>query len=1052
MPIDEQRDILTKMLLVACDQSYQPGPGSNTPPVSGIEVRVGDSLRPYLDNGTSVDRDSKYQMPVQWYDLRLSDGTQFTSWRVEQRFDDRYSGFGATVYSRDAGDGKRDYIVALQGTRGQNIQDWSGNLIYGWDKWTADTEGANGPDLTAFLVSIGDIHQIHFTGQSLGGALAQYAAYDFVDSVLTSQPDIRSRTTLTTFNGLGAVEALTQRANDPSRNGFNPDLLVGVDTAHFVTDNDLVNRFGTGNLNGSGHEYLLRTVATNDDGSPVTRPNGTFVKVSPIPDAHRIETGFYYTFNQAARDHANRMPLDFTQAIAQPIQHLQIAGIANAGTAIAWLSNKDGVNLTKAESWARLVAAILAGMAYGPKEQAAALLRAMSLQVGESWESEQREYLFRGLLGEWAPSFLTTFAKSQSGTSLQEGALIVAAFLESANTLATRQNGGADAVNIGPQVSNLIEQMLATVPPGIGNFDLKTAEREAQIMLSGAPGANELYVRFALKMSWAMFQLIPSIRDSAGVATAQLLLEITKVFINDPKGLLIALAQFSSDAIRDVSGGAIDPEATAQLIAKNLTMLSDEALSAAQEAAHAVNAGVEDVERFYDEIVEYTSQGIERVVNSVANGYSELVLKRDDAFEWGVDTSRSTLIALAEGFKNVSRGVTALVTRNAVVAAESASQAIIVTLGTGISPYGAPGQSGAATVDPDLSESAVLLERSGASFTLYLPFNAGPGGQKVLLRASGPNEVTLRLMARTEVPNDNGTFTVTIPEGSRQLALAFSQHGDIDDDSTLEIRAQLINASGNPTHAEHVEFTLTLDGESEVAIADAPGQTSLTILGDQRTREFIDVVDATGGPVGQGYVPYVPTGDFERHFWTSLGYTPLENWINWEITDAAYAIESVVLDQETGITTISFRATSYTVLHNTLDDLGNLITEPTPDPDKGERLYGSTGADLIDAHGGRDIVFAKAGNDTVYAGSGNDFVEAGPGDDWVDGGSGDDYLYGNEGNDRLIGGAGIDFLSGDISEAYILNRGFVSDSSTQLTGDDVLEGGLSPMDMLIGGG
>jgi len=1051
MPITQQRDILTKILLVACDQSYQPGPGSNAPPANGTVIRVGDPLQPYPDNDATIDGGFNNQMPAQWYDLQLADGTRFTDWRVEQRFDDRYSGFGATVYSRVAGDGKRDYIVALQGTRGPNIQDWSGNLIYGWDKWTADTQGANGPDLMVFLLSIGDIRNIHFTGQSLGGALAQYAAYDFIDNVSAAQPDIRSRTTLTTFNGLGGVEALTQHASDPNRNGFNANLLSGVDTAHFVTDNDLVNRFGMGNLNGAGKEYVLRTVSTNDDGSPVTRSNGTFVKVTPIPAAHRIETGFYYTFNAAARNRANRMPLDFTQAVAQPIQHLQIAGFANAGTAIAWASNKDGVNLTTAESWARLVAAVLAGTAYGPRDQAAAMLRIVSQHIGASMGSELSEYATRSL-GEWAPGLLSTFSQTPSGASLQEGALIAAAIIESANLLAARASGASEAVNLEPQIASLIEQMLTTVPAGTGNFDLKTAESEARIILSGAAGANELHVRFVLKMAWAAYTFLPSVGVSVVSATAQHLNEIAKLYINDPKGFVVALAQFTATSVRDASGGAVDPEAGMQRVAMALTQLSAVVLVEARNAARAAMAGAAEAQRFYDDMVGYASDGIERVVNAVANGYSELIVKRNDAFEWGANTSRSLLTALAEWFKSAARGVTALVTKDAVRAAQSAGQTLIVAPGTGPNPFGVLGQSGSVAVNPDGAASAVLVERAGTVFTLYLPFDAGPGGQKVLLKVSGPNVATLRLLVGTEVPNVNGTFTVTVPEGTRQLILAFTQQSDLDSDSVLELKAQFVDANGNPTHEEHLEATLTLDGEAEVEIAEAPGPTSVTVLGDRHYQEFTDVVDATGGPAGTGFIPEVPRGPFEAHDWTSPGFAPAADWVNLEITDSTYQIEGSDFDPDTGITTTYYTVTEYTVLHNSLDELGNVVTDDAPQPDQPDSLFGSAGADLIEARGGDDNVEAKAGDDAVYAGTGNDDVDAGAGNDWVEGEGEDDYLYGDAGNDRLIGGAGIDFLSGDVSRNYVVNRGFAPDASTQLAGEDVLEGGLSAIDMLIGGG
>ncbi|MBL8413089.1 MAG: hypothetical protein JNM42_01470 [Propionivibrio sp.] len=81
-------------LLVACDQSYKTT-------VKG--VAPDDFLNYYLDteNGDPYSD----QMPSSWF-ADLSD------WRVDRRFDDPDTGFGATVYSKPVTGqpGKFDYI------------------------------------------------------------------------------------------------------------------------------------------------------------------------------------------------------------------------------------------------------------------------------------------------------------------------------------------------------------------------------------------------------------------------------------------------------------------------------------------------------------------------------------------------------------------------------------------------------------------------------------------------------------------------------------------------------------------------------------------------------------------------------------------------------------------------------------------------------------------------------------------------------------------------------------------------------------------------------
>lgn len=253
--IDTTRSDLCKVLLVACDLSYSGGDARGQP---------GQPLAPFADSGPPDHGNA--DMPISWSPL-------LGGWEVLRRVDIPETGFGYTVFNKADSDGKISYIVAMQGTRGPNYQDWSGNLIYGWDKWGGPA--GQGVALIESLVELTtqeNAGSIHFTGQSLGGALAEYALYDFArarnaanlaDS--TKAAFDPTKVTLTTFNGLGSIEALQK---DPVRNfNANASIVSAVDTTHFWITNDIVHRLGGGHLNGAENEYELKFYKTDAAGN-----------------------------------------------------------------------------------------------------------------------------------------------------------------------------------------------------------------------------------------------------------------------------------------------------------------------------------------------------------------------------------------------------------------------------------------------------------------------------------------------------------------------------------------------------------------------------------------------------------------------------------------------------------------------------------------------------------------------------------------------------------------------------------------------------------------
>jgi Ca2+-binding RTX toxin-like protein/pimeloyl-ACP methyl ester carboxylesterase len=164
-------------------------------------------------------------------------------------------GFQANVY-QNANTG--EVIVAFTGT--EDVVDAFANSNLGTDQWNNNREAV----LSA--VESLDSDKVTFTGHSLGGALAQYAAYDFLD------PDRGNGdvdVTLATFDGLGGLDGMQQLVDDRPNETFDPTRLDNIDAAHFVDNKDIVSLLGEGHLGGE--------VIAHDFGS-----------TDPL-DAHRIQ-------------------------------------------------------------------------------------------------------------------------------------------------------------------------------------------------------------------------------------------------------------------------------------------------------------------------------------------------------------------------------------------------------------------------------------------------------------------------------------------------------------------------------------------------------------------------------------------------------------------------------------------------------------------------------------------------------------------------------------------------------------------------------------------
>ncbi|MBH0204739.1 MAG: hypothetical protein HP498_02770, partial [Nitrospira sp.] len=380
---------------------------------------------------------------------------------------DSSTGFGVIVYKKDgATPAETEIIVALRGTDGLNSQDWVANSQYlGWNQWNSLNGRARVFNLIDSLRSDpstpGTAFEgtIHFTGQSLGGGLAQYAAYEYVQSHQGLTDFSKANITLTTFNAFGGVLGLEQNAG-----GYQSSVLANIGSnAHFYAEGDLISRIGS--LNGVGHTggiaYMVNAHATEidpDTGEPF---------LLGLIDAHRIDTGFYPFLLPG---------VEFEAAEARPIEYLPMQHVQELAALYGRVLNDQDVS--PLESGPRLVAGVIAGLTLGRPEETNALVQAVftNLHAAGKLGDEWYGFLQRYDWGEIARGpFLLVPGAGLYGLSL------LAAVLSDA--LEVQVDRHVQLYNI---IREWVSDAVPTVSQGVSPEDRRV---QAEMMLSLVPGA-----------------------------------------------------------------------------------------------------------------------------------------------------------------------------------------------------------------------------------------------------------------------------------------------------------------------------------------------------------------------------------------------------------------------------------------------------------------------------------------------------------------------------------------------------------------------------------
>ncbi len=140
---------------------------------------------------------------------------------------------GVTAYAMKNGDG--DVVIAFRGTNdGADVV--SDVTRLGYDQWEQIRSQVND------YLDTNWTGEVTFAGHSLGGALAQYAAYETAGR----EPGRKGDMNLYSYNGLGGRNGL--EANEPG--GYDAARLVGVNAEHYYNPEDIFPRMGGEHVGG----------------------------------------------------------------------------------------------------------------------------------------------------------------------------------------------------------------------------------------------------------------------------------------------------------------------------------------------------------------------------------------------------------------------------------------------------------------------------------------------------------------------------------------------------------------------------------------------------------------------------------------------------------------------------------------------------------------------------------------------------------------------------------------------------------------------------------
>ncbi|MBC7837923.1 MAG: putative Ig domain-containing protein [Nitrospiraceae bacterium] len=934
------------------------------------------------------------------------------------------TGFKAIAYEKNSPGSPKEVILAFGGTDGPNPTDWVTNTQHlGWNQWNENRD-----QIFEYLNSLSPDTKIAFSGQSLGGTLAQYAAYEWIQSKTADPTFDKSRINLITFNALGGYLGLTSHLGP-----YQASVLSGLgQAAHYVITGDLVSRLGGDPVAGIGHVggqvYLLDYRTVNPD-------MGELVKLDLI-EGHRIETGFYAGLHAL---NAFTVAQNLFSTTTPQQWYLPMASLQNTAGLLGNILN--GRDVGRAESVPRLLAGLMAGMTFGNQQEWDTLVKAYLTNQHEAGKLSDSMYKF------YSAATLPVAVAGKPVTAAIYTASVILAGLADALGL------GLDAIQSGfSTLKNFLQVSTGPAEPvsmSQGEFSQKAALVLAAF--DGLSNTNALRQEFLahnlspdefaqqlLNVSGSMWRdtALANLRDQLPSTT-------DKVQVN---GLAVAFY----DTLGATPG--LDP--------------SDLTLFAQERNALILDTGSGFANAFQDFTQKITNVAF-NLGQTISNFADIQLIDQAYAAELSDPRLSSSVRSVVEEAREI---------------AQRAGQTVVVQQGMGPNPFNGHGFN---PNDPGTISTATLPEGQLQAYTLSLPYGAGTGGQRLQLTLIGPNASAFSIRTDgTELTGQNGTFTLIIPEGQRQLVVGLRAKDDVSVSSALTVSATLVAADNQATHTTHLEANMALADTGTLASSELPVQGPVdyslsneyifqgvylnneevfgTGLGDNHWGQFGD--DRLHGLGGTDYL----AGGWGRD---ALYGGDDSDWLqgDWsEEMDALGPQEQDYLDGGTGDDTLLGYGNDDVLLGG--DGADQLLGDDYPEAPGGRPV----GADYLDGGAGDDLLYAGLGDDVLLGGDGNDGLRgdnvngggwnkvvadqngllisvfdptgrparftANGGADYLDGGAGNDTLIGDGGDDILLGGTEDDVLFGDDQQVAVVQEG-----------DDWLEGGTGN-DQLVGGG
>ena len=414
--------------------------------------------------------------------------------------------------------------------------------------------------------------------------------------------------------------------------------------------------------------------------------------------------------------------------MARPIEYLPMQESQQIGALLGRVFNDQDVS--PLESKPRLIAGLAAALTLGPPEEKNALAQAIFTnlhsadEMSDEWYVRLRSY-------DWG-SIASSFGARVAGAAIYYPSMLLAV-LSDAMDLSAEQRA---------QVFEKAREWISSSIPTIGEV-LSPEDRRVQMEM--------------------LFSLIPG--AAIGSKFAPVLQPLAVDVEAFAQRVVSSGANWVSETfefLREQAQGTLADTSVGSFVVKLASKFAEVALSSGMAEI--------TVQGYLDSVI---VPMIRDTANGMANAVSEFVQDIPNTlFNFGRTISNLADIQLIDQAYAAELKDLRLSSSIRAAAEEArdivqrAGQTVVISKGVGVNPFNGQG------FDPDGIPPATVSVNEGQwqTVSLYLPFEAGTGGQRISLQLQGPqvNQLSVLTDNGAQAIGANGTFELTVPEGTDQ--------------------------------------------------------------------------------------------------------------------------------------------------------------------------------------------------------------------------------------------------------------------------------------------